>query len=81
MVELLLHKHICRTLDRTSFVSAGQPSVQEPCKYHAMVSQDTHAEAPGYEKYPSWQLVQLELPAADMVPLGQGMNVLAAPGQ
>ena len=76
----MLHKHSCRTVDRKSFVSAEQPSAQEPC-HHQAAEQDTHAEVPGYEKDPSWQLVQLELPAADMVPLGHMTNVLAPPRQ
>ena len=81
LVELLLHKQSCRTVDRKSFVSAGQPSVQEPCNHHSTAEQDTHAEVPGYEKYPSWQLVQAELPVSDTVPLGHITNVLAPPGQ
>ena len=81
LVELLLHKHNCRTVDRKSFVSAGQPPVQEPCNHQATAEQDTHVEVPGYEKYPSSQLVQLELPAAETVPLGHMTNVLAPPGQ
>jgi hypothetical protein len=68
-------------VDRKSFVSAGQPSVQEPCNHHAAAEQDTHAEVPGYEKYPSWQAVHSELFAADTVPDGHMMYVLSPPGQ
>ena len=52
--------------------------MQEPCNHHATAEQDTHAEVPGYEKNPSWQLVQLELPAADTVPDGH-MAISAPP--
>ncbi len=55
--------------------------MQEPCNHHAAAEQDTHAEVPGYEKYPSWHEVQLEVPAAEIVPDGHMTNVLAPPGQ
>ena len=55
--------------------------MQAPCNHQEMVAQDTHAEDPGYEKNPSWQLVQTALPGADMVPLGHMTNVLEPPGQ
>ena len=54
--------------------------MQEPCNHQA-AEQDTHAEVPGYEKNPSWQLEQLELPAADTVPLGHMPTGFAPPRQ